>query len=75
MWQRSDEQVEVQRYTGLEFVRGDLESEGRSRDHQLGWGWGSYWVRNLGTNLVNIQTGSMVHWGLAFITTGDYAGS
>ena len=29
---------------------------------------------NLGANLVDIRTGSMVHWGLTFIT-GDYAGS
>ena len=28
-----------------------------------------------GGNLVNIRTGSIVHEGLAFITTGDYAGS
>ena len=30
---------------------------------------------NLGGNLVDIQTGSTVHWRLAFITMGDYAGS
>ena len=35
VWQRSDEWVEFQKYTGLVFVRGDLESEGRSQDHQL----------------------------------------
>ena len=28
---------------------------------------------DLGGNLVDIQTGSTVHWGLAFITMGDYA--
>ena len=30
---------------------------------------------NLGANLVDIRTSSTVHWGLTFITTGDYAGS
>ena len=28
-----------------------------------------------GGNLVNIRTGSTVHWRLAFIAMGDYAGS
>ena len=28
-----------------------------------------------GGNLVDIQTGSTVHWRLTFITMGDYAGS
>ena len=32
-------------------------------------------VRTLVANLVDIQTGSTVHWRVAFITTGDYAGS
>ena len=31
-------------------------------------------ARKLVANLVNIRTGSTVHWRLAFITTGDYAG-
>ena len=31
--------------------------------------------QDLVANLVNIQTGSTVHWRLAFITTRDYAGS
>ena len=48
IWQEKDERVEVQKYTRLEFVRGDLESEGRRQDHQLSQGWGSYWVGNLG---------------------------
>ena len=30
--------------------------------------------RLMGGNLVDIQTGSTVHWRLAFIATGDYAG-
>ena len=41
VWQRLDEPVEVRRYTGPEFVGGDLESEGRRQDCQLSWGWGS----------------------------------
>ena len=28
-----------------------------------------------GGNLVDIRTGSTVHWRFAFITMGDYAGS
>ena len=32
-------------------------------------------VGSLVASLVNIQTGSTVHWRLAFITTGDYTGS
>ena len=48
VWQRSDERAGVGKYTRLEFVRGDLESEGRSQDHQFSWGRGSYWVGNLG---------------------------
>ena len=31
-------------------------------------------LRLRGGNLVDIQTGSTVHWRLAFITMGDYAG-
>ena len=31
-------------------------------------------VGNLVANLVDIRTRSTVHWRLAFITTGDYAG-
>ena len=30
--------------------------------------------QDLVANLVDIQTGSTVHWRLAFITTGNYAG-
>ena len=41
MWQKSDERAEVWRYTGPEFVGGDLESEGRSQDRQLSQGRGS----------------------------------
>ena len=41
MWQSLDEQAEVQKYTGLEYVGGDLESEGRSQDCQLSRGQGS----------------------------------
>ena len=47
-------------YSGPESNREDLESK-RGQD--------------LVTNLVNIRTRSTVHWWLAFITTGDYAGS
>ena len=32
------------------------------------------WSRLRGGNLVDIQTGSTVHWRLAFIAMGDYAG-
>ena len=31
--------------------------------------------QDLGGNLVDVQTGSTVHWRLAFITVGNYAGS
>ena len=41
VWQRSDEQAEVRRYTRPEFVGGDLESEGRRQDCQLSRGQGS----------------------------------
>ena len=44
-------------YSGSESDREYLESK-RGQD--------------LVANLVDIRTGSMVHWWLAFITTGDY---
>ena len=47
-------------YSGLESNGEDLESK-RGQD--------------LVANLVDIQTGSAVHWRLAFITMGNYAGS
>ena len=47
-------------YSGPESNGEDLESK-RGQD--------------LVANLVDIRTGSTVHWWLAFIITGDYAGS
>ena len=47
-------------YSRPERDREDLESK-RGQD--------------LVANLVDIQTGSTVHWWLTFITTGDYARS
>ena len=48
--------------------REDLESERRCQDSVANL------AGNLVANLVDIQTRSTVHWRLAFITTGDYAG-
>ena len=50
-------------------------SERRSQDCYLVGDVVANLVGNLGADLVNIQTESTVHWRLAFITTGDYAGS
>ena len=55
-------------YSGLERDRQYLESK-RGQDLVTNL------VRNLVRNLVDIQTGSTVHWWLAFITTGNFAGS
>ena len=49
----------------LEYSR--LESDGEDLESKRG--------QDLVANLVNIQTGSTVHWWLTFMTTGDYAGS
>ena len=46
----------------------DLESERRCQDLVANL------AGNLVANLVDIRAGSAVHWRLAFITTGDYAG-
>ena len=43
------------------------ESDGEDLERKRG--------QDLVTNLINIQTGSTVHWQLAFITTEDHAGS
>ena len=55
-------------YSGLESDGEDLESE-RGQDLVANL------VENSVANLVDIRIGSTVHWRLAFITTGDYAGS
>ena len=55
-------------YSRPESDREDLESE-RGQDLVANL------VRNSVANLVNIWTGSTLHWRLTFITTGDYAGS
>ena len=55
-------------YFGPEGDREDLESE-RGQDLVANF------IRNLVANLVDIRTGSTIHWRLAFITTGGYAGS
>ena len=44
-----------------------LESDGEDLEGKEG--------QDLAANLVDIRTGSTVHWWLAFITTGDYTGS
>ena len=55
-------------------------------DLRMSSGGGDVWIgvpvwcytgcnRNLVANLVKIQTDSTVHWWLAFITTGNSAGS
>ena len=55
-------------YSRPEGNREDLESK-RGQDLVTNL------VGNLVANLVDIRTGSTVHWRLAFITTGDHTGS
>ena len=52
-----------------------LESDGEDLERKRGQDLVANLVGNLVTNLVDIWTGSTVHWRLTFITTGDYAGS
>ena len=47
-------------------MSGSLESDGEGLTSKRG--------QDLVANLVDIRTGFTVHWRLAFITTGDYAG-
>ena len=53
-------------------MSGSLEYSGPESD---GEDLESKRVQDLIANLVDIQTGSTVHWWLAFITTGNCAGS
>ena len=55
-------------------MSGSLESDGEDLERKRCQDLGANLVGNLVANLVDIQTGSTVHWRLAFITTGDYAG-
>ena len=48
-------------------MNGSPESDGEDSESKRS--------QDLVANLVDIRTGSTVHWWLAFITTGDYAGS
>ena len=50
------------------------ESDGEYLEGKRGQDLVANLVGNLVRNLVNIQTGSTVHWWLTFISTGDYAG-
>ena len=67
MWQRLDEQVVVQSISDQRMSEETWRVRGGVKIVNL--------VGDGVANLVDIQTGSTVHWRLAFITTGDYAGS
>ena len=56
-------------YSEPENDREDFESKRRCQDLVANL------AGNLVANLVDIRTGSIVHWRLAFIITRDYAGS
>ena len=52
-----------------------LESKGRDKVVRLIGDEVANELELRGANLVDIQTGSTVHWRLTLITMGDYAGS
>ena len=61
------------RSRGPEYSR--PEGDGEDLEGKEGQDLVANLVGNLVGNLVDIQTGSTVHWWLAFITTGNCAGS
>ena len=65
--------VEVRGTSGSSEYVG-LESDGDNLERERGQDLISDLVGNLLANLVDIRTGSTVHWRLTFITTGDFAG-